>query len=241
MAEKGVGEHMVVQAGDVDWNKGPFAVAQSVHGSRHQLLAHSRLSGDQDRPGAGRHGLDILKDGSHGGADGDDLRKGLGTTQPVGQDARLEQLVLTVQLTQLDASLHAADQAAFFDRFDDIVEGTLFHALDGGFHVVRPRDDDDGHIGVVDRDLPQQLFSRQVRHPQIEEHDLDLLTREDGHDLAAVLTTDEVVHAGGAQRQLEAGQGLGLIVDHHDRQFGVDRFFHGKRPFNRQRLAGTAE
>ena len=114
--------------------------------------------------------------------------KGLGPAQPVGEDPRLESLVFTVQLTQFDAPLHAADEPALFDRLDDVVEGPLFHALDGGLNVVRPRDDDHRYIRIVGRNLPQQLLPRNVGHPQVQEHDLDLLPAEDGHDLAAVAT-----------------------------------------------------
>ena len=112
VAEEGVGEDVVVQAGHVDGHEVPPAAAQDMHRARHELLAHPGLARDQERPRAGRHRLDVLEDRTHRRADGDDVGEGLRPVQAAGEDTRLEQLILAVELAQLDAALHTADQAA---------------------------------------------------------------------------------------------------------------------------------
>ncbi len=211
----------------VDGHEVPPAAAQDMHRPRHELLAHPGLARDQQRPRAGRHRFDVPEDREHRRADGHDAGEGLGPAQAVGEHARLEPLVLAVELAQLDAAFHAADEAARLHRFDDVVEGALAHAPDRGVDVVGARDHDHGQSGVVDRDPPQELLTREVGHPEVEQHDLDLLLPQNPHHLTAVVAGDEVVQAGGAQRHLEARQRQGLIVHQQDRARGVAGFAHG--------------
>jgi hypothetical protein len=92
----------------------------------------------------------------------------------------------------------------------------VLHALYGSIHIVGTGDNHNRNFRVVSGYHRKQLFSGYMRHSQVQQHDFDLLAGKQRHDIATVVTANEVVHIGRTQCHFKAGYRLGFIIHHHD-------------------------
>ena len=86
-----------------------------------------------------------------------------------------QQLVLPLQFTKLQGRLNTGNEPTPFNRLDYVIKGSSSHTLDRGFDIVRTGNDDDGNMGKITGNLRKELFTRKVRHPQVQQHDFDVL------------------------------------------------------------------
>ncbi len=169
--------------------------------ARDELLAGAALAFDEDRRVALRDAADRLEDLLHRAAGADERDAGLVAAADLVADP-------TDRARQLVHLRGAGDERAHLvevEGLGEVVEGAALHRLDRVRHGVLRRDHDDDEPGDLrSRDPLQHVETAQVRHPDVENGDVDVAAGQGGEGVGAGRDGLDVVpglRQGGAEHQ----------------------------------------
>ena len=201
------------RAGDVDQGASS-AFRQAVDCARDQLLAGSRLAGDQDRGHAAGHPRHGVEDRAQPWVAGHQLGERVDDRQPL-----LEARGLARRLALFPRAPHEDVDLGHAVRLGEIVEGAEPHGADGCLHRSVAGDDDDLWRRRLVAHQAQHLESVAPRHHDIEERDVKRFAAKDVERGVAVAHDRHVVSARG-QELLEERAEVFLVFGDEDTNGG---------------------
>ena len=137
--------------------------------ARHQLLAGTAFTCNQDgRPitAGARH---LLVYGLHHGTHADDIFEAVFALKLGAQAVHL-----LFQLLLLDGALDEEIQFIVIERFLNVVGGAALHRLDRGFHGAVARHDDEFNVRILAFHGAEELDAVHFRHLEIRKNEIDI-------------------------------------------------------------------
>ncbi len=185
------------------------AIGRVVDGTGGQLLAGSRLAGDQHGRARRADLADLLEHALHGGAVPEEA--GLGRRGLFPQVVVLE-LEPFARQHPLDGEL----EDLHVERTQQVVLRTQLHGLHRGGDGALGRHDDGGRGDRARRHPAQQLDAVGDRHAQVGQHQIHLLALEHRQRLATV-RGDQDAMPELLEHDLEDAPHVGFVIDHQHR------------------------
>ena len=136
---------------------------------RDELLAGARLALDEDVRARRRGLADEVEDLPHDLALADDVGVGV-----LLGELFLETLVLGGEAALLERLVHREDDFLVLERLGDVVEGAVFHRLDGPVDGREGGDDDDRQVGTGDAHGPEGVDAADAGEHHVEDDQVDL-------------------------------------------------------------------
>jgi len=186
VAEKGVGEKVVVQAGHVYRNELPRKPAHRMYRPGDKFLAGAGFTGNQHGLAGASDHLAVLEHGLHLIAGRYNGLEGCWLLDPVVEEVFFEHGHLAIQGEDFQGFRDTGNEACVFNRLEQVIEGAHFHAVDSRFQVIRGSHDDDRDLGIVPAEFGQDVLAGNVGHEQVQDDGAHLFFGQEGQHLPAV-------------------------------------------------------
>ena len=167
MAEEFARKQFLGQRGAIDGKeRHALPPAREMDDLCEEAFAHARLTGQQHVAVRVLHPVDGAEDVVHARAPGDD--RDLFVHARIG----LQRDVLLLQDFLIADLIHLQDQFVQVERLGNILDGALFHRLDGRTDAAEARDDDHLDLDLFHLDLFEQFNAREPRHLDVRDQEV---------------------------------------------------------------------